>query len=61
MSDTLVVLIHGFCRGAADMQVWRRCLAGDFPHILTPDLPTRYGSFARCLEVLTQEISAAMP
>ena len=61
MSDTLVILIHGFCRGAKDMQFWKRYLEKDFPHILTPDLPTRYGSFSDCLEKLTGEIAQAAP
>ncbi|MBR2364501.1 MAG: alpha/beta fold hydrolase [Lentisphaeria bacterium] len=60
-NDTLVILIHGFCRGAKDMQFWKKHLKKTFPHILTPDLPTRYSSFERCLQVLTEEISAASP
>ena len=42
--DTLTILIHGFTRGAADMQFWKQVLLPEFPHILTPDLPTTYGS-----------------
>lgn len=58
---TLVVLIHGFCRGAKHMRFWRERLGDDFPHIITPDLPTTFSSFERCLEVLTREIDAAAP
>ena len=39
-SKILVILIHGFCRGAIDMQFWRKVLEKDFPCIITPDLPT---------------------
>ncbi len=60
-NNTLVILIHGFCRGAKDMQYWKKHLHKDFPHILTPDLPTRYSSFENCLQVLTKEIHAAHP
>lgn len=59
--ETLVVLIHGFCRGAVDMQFWKKTLEQDFAHIITPDLPTRYGSFEQCLEVLADNIAAAHP
>lgn len=59
--DTLVILIHGFCRGAKDMQYWKKHLQNDFPHILTPDLPTTYSSFETCLQVLTETIRDAHP
>lgn len=59
--DTLTILIHGFTRGAADMQFWKQVLLPEFPHILTPDLPTTYGSFEECLAKLTAEIMAAQP
>ena len=59
--DTLVILIHGFCRGAKDMQFWKKCLQPEFPYILTPDLPTTFGAFQTCTEKLEEEISAAAP
>jgi pimeloyl-ACP methyl ester carboxylesterase len=60
-SDTLVVLIHGFCRTAENMQFWRQCLESDFPHIITPDLPATHSSFEECLAVLSSSIAAAQP
>lgn len=60
-SDTLVVLIHGFCRGAENMQFWKKSLIEDFPNIITPDLPATYSSFEKCLDVLSQCIAAAAP
>ena len=60
-SNPLVILIHGFCRGAKDMQFWRKVLEKDFPCIITPDLPTRYSSFEKCVEILTEEIYKANP
>lgn len=58
-NDTLVVLIHGFCRRAKDMQFWKKCLQEDFPHILTPDLPASYSSFEDCVKILTDKIAEA--
>ena len=60
-NDTLVVLIHGFCRGAENMQFWKKSLSSEYSNIITPDLPTTYSSFEQCLEVLTLEIAAAEP
>ncbi len=60
-SDTLVVLVHGFCRGAKDMLFWKSCLRRSFPDIITPDLPTRYSSFEKCVEILTETITAKHP
>lgn len=57
----LVVIIHGFYKGARDMQFWKRHLQTDGVDIITPDLPTRYRSFEECLEVLSAEIAAAHP
>ena len=59
--DTLVILIHGFCRGAKDMQFWKKCLQPEFPHILTPDLPTTFASFQTCTERLEEEVATAAP
>ena len=59
--SSLVILIHGFCRGAENMQFWKKALSPAFDHILTPDLPARYGSFESCVEKLTAEIRAASP
>lgn len=58
---TLVILIHGFCKGADDMQFWKKSLEPEFPHIITPDLPTTYSSFEQCLQELTASINAAGP
>ena len=60
-SDTLVVLIHGFCRTAENMQFWRQCLESDFPNIITPDLPATHSSFEECLAILSSSIAAAQP
>ena len=60
-SDTLIILIHGFCRKGKDMFFWKRHLHHTFPHIITPDLPTRYSSFEKCVELLTAQIDAAQP
>ena len=58
---TLVILIHGFCKGADDMQFWKKALAPEFPNVITPDLPTTYSSFEQCLQELTAAIDAANP
>lgn len=58
---TLVILIHGFCKGADDMQFWKKALAPEFPNVITPDLPTTYSSFEQCLQKLTAVINAAEP
>lgn len=58
---TLVILIHGFCKGADDMQYWKRALAPEFTDIITPDLPTTFSSFERCLEVLSEAVKKAEP
>ena len=60
-SKTLVVLIHGFCKGADDMQYWKKHLAPEFSDVITPDLPTTFSSIERCLEKLTQAIDDASP
>ena len=60
-SDILVILVHGFCRGAKDMFFWKKTLHREFPHIITPDLPTRYSSFETCVDILTETISAEKP
>ena len=60
-SETLVVLVHGFCRGQKDLEYWRNGLHSTFPNVLTVDLPTRYGSFERCVRVLNDAIAAAEP
>ena len=58
---TLAVLVHGFCKGAKDMQFWKRALKAEFTEVITPDLPTKYSSFECCVELLTREIAAADP
>ena len=60
-SNTLVILIHGFCRGAENMQFWKQSLADEFPNIITPDLPATYSSFEKCLDVLSKCIADAEP
>ncbi|MBQ9087525.1 MAG: alpha/beta fold hydrolase [Lentisphaeria bacterium] len=58
---TLVILIHGFCKGADDMQFWKKALAPEFTDVITPDLPTTFSSFETCLKELTDTINAAKP
>ena len=60
-SETLVVLVHGFCRGQKDLEYWRNGLQSTFPNILTVDLPTRYGSFECCVKELEKSIAVAHP
>ena len=60
-SDTLVVLVHGFCRGAKDMFFWKSCLSRSFPDLSTPDRPTRDSSFETCVDSLTETIAAKHP
>ena len=55
---TLIILIHGFKKGAEDMQFWKKHLSMPDADILTPDLPTTYASFEECLEVLISETDA---
>ena len=57
----LAVIIHGFCKGAADMQYWKRAVKDEFTTVITPDLPTKFSSFETCVKVLTAEIAAASP
>ena len=59
--DTLVVLVHGFLRGAKDMRFWENALKDTFPHILVPDLPASFGSFQEMLSRLTESIASAHP
>ena len=58
-SDTLVVLVHGFCRGGKNMLYWKKELSSEFPNIVTADLPTTHSSFKRCLEVLADTLEKA--
>lgn len=60
-SDTLVVLVHGFCRGEENLQYWKKGLQRDFANVVTVDMPAAYGSFERCLKVLSQTVAAAQP
>jgi pimeloyl-ACP methyl ester carboxylesterase len=57
----LVILIHGFSRGAEDMQFWKEHLSMENTDVLIPDLPTVFESFERCLEVLSDVIAAKEP
>ena len=59
--DTLVILIHGFCRDAKDMFFWKKYLHREFPRIITPNLPTRYSSFEKCVDILSSDIAEAHP
>lgn len=59
--NTLVVLAHGFCRGAANMQFWRDSLAEDYPNIICVDMPATHRSFECCLDVLSRTVAAAEP
>ena len=45
----LVILIHGFHKGAVDMQFWKKHLSMENTDVLTPNLPTVFQSFERCL------------
>ena len=58
---TLAVIIHGFCKGAKDMQYWKRAVKDEFTTVITPDLPTTFSSFETCVEILTKEIAAVSP
>ena len=57
----LVILIHGFHKGAVDMQFWKKHLSMENTDVLTPELPTVFESFERCLEVLSDLIAANEP
>lgn len=59
--DKLVVLVHGFCSRAEDMDFWRKSLNRDFENIAVADMPARYKSFECCLEVLFNTVRAAEP
>ena len=54
-SDTLVVLVHGFCRGAGDLENWRRRIKEDFAHVEVADLPATCGDFEDCVAELTRQ------
>ena len=58
---TLAVLVHGFCKGAKDMQFWKHALDAEFTEVITPDLPTKYSSFECCVKKLTSDIAAVDP
>jgi pimeloyl-ACP methyl ester carboxylesterase len=60
-NNTLVILIHGFCRSSKNMQYWKRQLLDTFPNIITPNLPTTYCSMADCVALLAKEIEQANP
>ena len=58
----LIILIHGFRKGVKDMQFWKSQLASiENADILTPNLPTTFGSFERCMEVLEDFIQPHNP
>ncbi|MBR1999265.1 MAG: alpha/beta fold hydrolase, partial [Lentisphaeria bacterium] len=60
-AKTLIVLVHGYCKGAKDMQFWKEAMLTEGCDIITPDLPTTYDSFEDCVEKLTRDIEAAEP
>ncbi len=60
-SEALVVLVHGFCRGAENLQFWKENLSDEFSNIICADLPATYSSFERCLECLSTIINNAHP
>ena len=60
-AKTLIVLVHGYCKGAKDMQFWKEAMLAEGCDIITPDLPTTYDSFEDCVEKLTRDIEAAEP
>lgn len=57
----LIVLVHGFCKGAEDMQFWKEYLSSERAEIITPDLPTTHSSFEECVEKLIRDIEVAQP
>ena len=61
MRKNLVVLIHGFCRGADDMLYWKKLLSSDDRDIITPDLPATHSSFECCVEKLIRDVGNAHP
>ena len=61
MRKNLVVLIHGFCRGAEDMRYWMEHLSSDDRDIIAPDLPTTHSSFECCVDKLCADIENAHP
>ncbi|MBE6381273.1 MAG: alpha/beta hydrolase [Lentisphaerae bacterium] len=60
-SDTLVVLVHGFCRHGKNMQFWREHLQDDFPNIAVADMPATHRSFRSCLASLSRTVELARP
>lgn len=60
-SDTLVVLVHGFCRSGENMQYWRDSLSDVFSNIICADMPATHGSFKDCLQSLENTIAEAHP
>lgn len=58
-SNTLLVLVHGFCCRNYHMYKWRDGLKADFPCIAIADMPARSGSFADCLASLTATMNSA--
>ena len=58
-SDTLVVLVHGFCRHGHNMHFWRDQLSDVFPDIAVADMPATHKSFERCLESLSRTFEEA--
>ncbi len=60
-AKNLIVLIHGYCKSAADMTFWKESLHAEDTDIILPDLPTTYSRFEECVEKLTRVIEAAEP
>ena len=54
--DALVVLVHGFCRGAKHMAYWKTQLLPDYPHVFAADLPETHRNFEDCLRALERQL-----
>lgn len=60
-SETLVVLVHGFCRNGQNMQYWRESLSEVFSNVICADMPATHGSFQDCLHSLENTVAEAHP
>ena len=56
-SETLVVLVHGFCRNGQNMQYWRESLSEVFSNVICADMPATHGSFQDCLQSLENTVA----
>lgn len=60
-SETLIVLVHGFCRNGENMQYWCKTLLDSFPNVIAADMPATHGTFEDCLRSLEKTIEQAHP